>query len=140
MITKVSNGITVHVGRAWVALCLALAAHAVDEALTDFLSVYNPTARAVRERLPLLPLPVFSFRVLLAGLIVAVVILLSPSPFAFRRAKWITLLAAAVMPANGLLHISGSFYLGRLMPGVYTAPLLLAASIYLLWAVRAGKG
>jgi hypothetical protein len=39
---------------------------------------------------------------------------------------------AALMLGNGLLHILGSLYLKRLMPGVYSAPLLLAGSIYLL--------
>jgi hypothetical protein len=41
-------------------------------------------------------------------------------------------LFGAIMLGNGLLHIAGSFYLGRLMPGVYSAPLLLGASVYLL--------
>jgi hypothetical protein len=43
---------------------------------------------------------------------------------------------AVLMLLNGLGHIAGSFYLGRLAPGVYSAPLLLASSIYLLWSVR----
>jgi hypothetical protein len=30
-------------GIAWIALCLAFALHIIDEALTGFLSVYNPT-------------------------------------------------------------------------------------------------
>ena len=41
-----------------------------------------------------------------------------------------------LMLFNGLLHITGSIYLGRLMPGVYSAPLLLAGSIYLLASTR----
>jgi hypothetical protein len=35
------------------------------------------------------------------------------------------------MFGNGLLHIAGSFYLGRLMPGVYSSPILLLASAWL---------
>lgn len=50
-----------HWGWSWLALCAALAVHVADEALTDFLSVYNPIARAIRERVPFLPLPVFTF-------------------------------------------------------------------------------
>jgi hypothetical protein len=42
-------------GWAWIALCLALAFHVTDKALANFLSVYNPTVMAVRQRLPLLP-------------------------------------------------------------------------------------
>lgn len=37
-------------GTAWVALTLSLAVHVTDEALTDFLSIYNPTVQAIRSR------------------------------------------------------------------------------------------
>ena len=36
-------------GLAWPSLCLALAIHVVDEALTGFLSVYNPAVQSIRE-------------------------------------------------------------------------------------------
>lgn len=62
-------------GWAWVALCLALAIHVIDEALTDFLSVYNPMIKALRQRWRFLPLPTFSFGVWLSGLILAVILL-----------------------------------------------------------------
>jgi len=131
--------VTNHRGLAWVTLCLALAVHVADEALTDFLSVYNPAVRALRQKLPFLPLPTFTFDVWLTGLILAVILLLFLSPYAFRRARWMTVLSypfGIIMLGNGLGHIIGSFYLGRLMPGVYSAPLLLASSIYLLWSIR----
>jgi hypothetical protein len=126
-------------GPAWVALCLALAAHVTDEALTDFLSVYNPAVEPIRQRLPFLPLPTFTFGVWLTGLILAILLLLTLSPFAFRKAKWMVAVAygfGALMIANGLGHIAGSIYMGRLMPGVYSSPLLLICSIYLLKRVR----
>src|SRR5256885_3873849 len=56
-------------GVAWLALCGGLAIHVADEALTDFLSVYNPAVRAIRARFPFLPLPTFTFPVWLGGLI-----------------------------------------------------------------------
>ncbi|MFY9609220.1 MAG: HXXEE domain-containing protein [Blastocatellia bacterium] len=126
-------------GWAWVALCIALALHAIDEATTDFLSVYNPAARAIRDRFPFLAIPIFSFRVWLTGLIVAVGLLLVVSPFAFRGSRWMRFASypfATLMLVNGLGHVAGSLYLQRLMPGVYSAPLLLAASIYLLVTTR----
>jgi len=122
-------------GWAWVALSLSLALHVTDEALNDFLSVYNPTVQAIRRRFPFLLLPTFTFRVWLTGLIMAVVLLLALSPFAFREARWMVTLAyvyGIIMIGNGLQHIVGSIYLRRLMPGVYSAPLLLISSIYLL--------
>lgn len=131
-----------NVGWAWIILCLALALHVIDEALTDFLSVYNPTVLAIRQRLPLLPLPTFSFRAWLSGLVAAIVLLVALSVFAFRAAKPMTVLAyvfGIFMLANGLLHIASSIYMGRLMPGVYSSPLLVVCSIYLLQSVRQRK-
>jgi hypothetical protein len=130
-----------HRGWAWVSLCLALAVHVFDEAMTDFLSVYNPAVQAIRQRFPLFPMPIFTYEVWLTGLIAAIAILLLLAPFAFRQRGWIRLLSypfAVLMLLNGLGHITGSFYLGRLAPGVYSSPLLLAGSIYLLWSVRRG--
>jgi hypothetical protein len=128
---------------AWVAMAVALALHVIDEAATDFLSVYNPAVQTIRSRLPFLPLPTFTFGVWLAGLILAVLLLLALSPIAFRGKRWLlwaSLPLAVIMFGNGLLHIAGSFYLGRLMPGVYSAPLLLvvAARLFLfaLWQLR----
>jgi hypothetical protein len=125
-------------GLAWVLLCLALAAHVADEALTDFLSVYNPAARSIREEF-YLPLPVFTFEVWIVGLTATVLALLSLSVFAFRGAKWMraaSYVFAVLMLANGSLHITASVYLNRRMPGVYSSPLLLAASINLIVVVR----
>jgi hypothetical protein len=122
-------------GFAWVALSLALAVHVIDEALTDFLSIYNPAALAIRRPFPLLPLPVFTFRVWLSSLAAGVVGLLLLSALAFRGARWIITWArlfAVLMLANALLHLGISLYLGKPIPGVYSSPLLLAASVYLL--------
>jgi hypothetical protein len=38
-------------GIAWVLLCLTLALHVTDEALTGFLNIYNPTVLALRAKL-----------------------------------------------------------------------------------------
>jgi len=125
-------------GSAWLALCAAFGIHVVDEALTDFLSVYNPMVRAVRARFPFLPLPTFTFRVWLTGLVLAVVALASLTPFAFRGAAWMRPVAYAfglIMAGNGLLHLVGSAYTRKAMPGTYSAPLILAAAIYLLASV-----
>jgi Protein of unknown function with HXXEE motif len=125
-------------GVAWLALCVALAIHVTDEALTDFLSVYNPAVRAIRTRFPFFPLPIFTFRVWLTGLVLAVLVLASLTPLAFRGVAWMRPLAYAfgiVMAGNGLLHLAGSAYMRRAMPGVYSAPIILAAGIYLLAAV-----
>ncbi|MBZ5538668.1 MAG: hypothetical protein LAO31_22195 [Acidobacteriia bacterium] len=126
-------------GLAWLILSLAVGVHVTDEALTNFLSVYNPAVLAIRHRLPFLPLPTFTFKSWLVGLIAAVLLLFALSPFAFRGARWVSLLAYALsilMLGNGLGHISGSIYMGRLMPGVYSSPFLLCAALYLFLSTR----
>ena len=120
---------------AWISLCGALAVHVADEALTDFLALYNPTVLAIRERYPFLPLTTFTFEGWLALLIFAIVALTAVSFFVWKG-RWamrpISYAFAGFMLLNGLLHIAGSFYMGTFMPGVYSSPLLLAASIFLI--------
>jgi hypothetical protein len=129
-------------GRAWVAMAAVIALHVTDEAATGFLSVYNPAVRAIRARLPYLPLPTFTFGVWLAGLAAGVALLLLLTPAAFHGSRWnvrVALPLSALMFANGLGHVGGSIYLGRLAPGVISAPLLLVASVWLFreaWRLR----
>jgi hypothetical protein len=128
-------------------LCAALAVHVVDEALTNFLGVYNPAVLRLRETYPLLGrypwlLPTFTFEVWLSLLIFAVVALAGASFFVWKG-RWamrpISYVFAGVILANGLLHIAVSVYMGKLISGVYTSPLLLAASLALIVATRAHK-
>ena len=130
-------------GLAWLALAVALALHVLDEALTGFLSVYNPTVLAMKRKLSWFPMPVFTFVLWLAGLILGVGVMLALTPGAFSNAPWIRPLAyflAVVMILNGLAHIAGTIFgrtvssvrFRRPMPGFYSSPLLLWASIYLL--------
>jgi hypothetical protein len=134
-------------GIAWVLLCLALAMHVADEALTGFLAVYNPTVLALRSNLGYWPMPTFEFRGWLTGLITAVLVLLALSPFVFHGSRWIRpffYFFAVMMIANGLGHTAGTIFgrtvnsvqFPRPMPGFYSSPLLLAASVYGLIQLR----
>jgi len=128
---------------AWVALCLALAIHVADEALTDFLSFYNPAVRSIRDRVPWLPLPTFTFEEWLGGLIIALIVLSSLTVLVLRGARGMKSLSYAfglLMLANGLLHIAGSLQTGHLLPGTYSAPLLLIASMFLIVTVHRQPG
>lgn len=116
----------------------ALALHVTDEALNDFLSVYNPTVRALRAQAPWFPLPVFEFRVWLFGLIAAVLALFALSPLLYRGSRTLRAGAhffAVLMTLNALGHLVGSLVVGRPLPGVYSSPVLLLAAFVLLWAL-----
>jgi len=129
-----------HFGAAWVTFALALALHVTDEATHDFLTTYNQNARAIRARLPLLPIPTFTFKSWLTLLILGILLLLCLSPLAYRGVSWLRIaarpLAIVVGILNATLHISSSIYYQRWMPGVYSSPFLLAAAIFLLWSSR----
>ncbi|HSA93344.1 MAG TPA: hypothetical protein VLE48_10065 [Terriglobales bacterium] len=102
----------------------------------------------MRERYEWFPMPVFEFNEWLTGLVIGVMVLFALSPFAFRGARWLRPLAyffAILMLVNGTGHIVGTI-LGhtlpairfpRPMPGFYSSPLLLVASVYLL--IQLGK-
>src|SRR5215469_2529399 len=137
-------------GLGWFLLCLALAAHVTDEALTGFLNVYNPTVLAMRARYSWFPMPVFRFREWLTGLICLVIVLLLLTPFAMRGSRWMRPIAyflAVIMILNGLGHTLGTVFgrtvstvhFARPMPGFWSSPLLLAASGYLLWQLGQRK-
>jgi hypothetical protein len=121
---------------AWAALCVAFALHVLDEAAHDFLSWYNPNVLAIRERVPWLPLPVFTFPVWIAGLALAVVVLAALTPLVRRGRPWIVPLAYAygvVHVANALSHVAVSIFGAWLAPGVLSSPLLLAGGLWLLY-------
>jgi hypothetical protein len=147
-VSRVSSNLSSQAGVAWLAFCAALALHVTDEALTGFLSVYNPTILAFRPRGWWFP-PTFEFRAWLTGLVFGVAILFILTPFFFRGARWVRpigyFLAVMVGVLNALGHITGtilghtapSVSFPRPMPGFYSSPFLLAASVYLLMRLAA---
>ncbi len=138
---------SVSFGLGWLALCGALILHVIDEAMTGFLSVYNPTVLALGRQYAWFPMPTFRFEEWLTGLIIVNVVLLALSPFAFRGARPLrpcAYLFAFLMIVNGIGHTLGtifgqtvsSVHFDRPMPGFYSSPVLLAASIFLLLQLR----
>lgn len=121
---------------AWFSFAVGLAAHVADEALHDFLSVYNPSVLAIRTRLPFLPLPTFTFREWISGLTAGILILLLLTLVARKGTRWIRFVAVVlgllVGIANGMGHVATSIYARRLMPGVISAPLIIVLGAWLI--------
>ena len=139
----VGDDSTFRFGIAWIALVLAVALHVLDEALTGFLGVYNPTVVEMRRRIRWLPMPTFKYSVWLVGLIVGLSVALMLSPLAFhfpREFRPFAIGGAVLMVLNGIGHllgtIAGHTFNGirfpRPMPGTYSSPTMIAAAIYLL--------
>ncbi len=125
-------------GAAWLAAVIALALHVADEASHDFLAWYNPRALSIRRALHGFPFPpTFTFVPWLLGLIAGVLALAALTPLAYAGRTWVRPLAyavAAIHLGNGLLHIGGSVLARRALPGVWSAPALLAAGGWLAYA------
>jgi hypothetical protein len=122
---------------AWLTLVVILALHVTDEALTDFLSVYNPIVLQLRAAWSWFPMPTFTFGSWLGGLIVLVIVLALLTP-AIRTGGWLvaggSVVFGVLMFMNGVGHLAGSAYFRRWLPGATTAPLLLAGGTWLLHA------
>jgi hypothetical protein len=146
------NGDYRSLGIAWVLMWAALALHVIDEALTGFLFVYNPTVVALRAQFGYWPMPTFAFRDWLTGLVCGIGLLAACTPFAFRNARWIRPLFYFVAIVAGVLNALGhivatiagrtvsTVVFQRPAPGFYSAPFLLAAAIYALVQLRRTAG
>jgi hypothetical protein len=125
-------------GYAWLAFAGAVAVHVTDEATHNFLSVYNPLVRAIRARVPLLPLPTFTFEVWITGLTAGILLLLLLSPLAFQNKRPMRLVALPLAIIVGLFnaagHVGYSLYMHYWAPGVYSSPLLVMAGVWLIVA------
>jgi protein-S-isoprenylcysteine O-methyltransferase Ste14 len=124
--------------RAWLYLCVHLAAHAAEEAIGGFLEVWNPFLASVGARTGL-PVPQFTFDGWLTALVVGIVALTAMTPLVARGVRGFRVASyvfAGVMIANGVNHLASPVYLGRFLPGQFTSPLLIIASTWLILAAR----
>ena len=126
----------------WLVFCAAIALHVIDEALTGFLAVYNPTVMVLRGRWVWFPMPVFRFETWLSGLVAGVLLLLLLTPLATRAPRWFRIPArvlSVLMMLNACGHILFTV-LGRTVaevtfrrpaPGFWSSLLLLPVSVWL---------
>lgn len=137
-------------GLAWLLLCLGFGLHTWDEAAHNFLTYYNATVLALYGHFSWFPRMDMEFRNWLARLIIANLVLLALTPLAFRNARWlrpVAYLFAVVFFLNGMWHILATI-VGHTVPsvqfhgpapGVFSAPVLLLFSSYLLWSLRRSR-
>lgn len=128
---------------AWLLLMAAVSVHVYDEARNGFLAIYNPTVSRLRDRFPMLPLPVFSYRRWKMQLIASIAVATLLTPLSVHLPAFFRPLAAFVaiaMILNGLSHIVGTIRghtyrdieIPRPMPGTYSSPPMIVAAISVL--------
>jgi len=118
---------------AWLLLVSAVGLHVFDEAMTDFLPTYNQLVLDFRNKLGFFPAPTFSFGVWLSGLVTAVILGYCITIFVARGGKIIRIITTVLgilMAVNALGHFFGSIYSGKVFPGTWSSPFLLAAALF----------
>ena len=137
-------------GLAWLLLCLSFAANILDNVLNDFLGYYNATVLALYGHFSWFPRIDLSFREWLLGVILADAVLLlltllayrnSPllRPTAYTFSTFILLNGLGVILASLLGQTVPSVHFTGSAPGFYSSPLLVAASVHLLWRLRSSR-
>ena len=127
---------------AWLVMVTSVGIHVTDEALTDFLSFYNPLVRALRARLGFFPMPTFTFPIWITGLTLAVLIGFALTRVVAHGGRTIRIVCgilSVLMIGNACGHMLGSVYAGRILPGFWSSPLLFTTSIWMMTRVVRGK-
>jgi hypothetical protein len=147
MMAKKRNWQPATLGLPWLILCLSFTVNIFDDSLHDFLGSYNPTVLTLYGHFSWFPRIDLTRGEWLATVLGADAVLLLMTPWAFRKASFMrpvaygfatfmflkglgTLLASAVGQTVPSVHFTGG------APGVYTSPLLVVASSYLVFCLR----
>ena len=134
-------------GLAWIFECAALAIHAADAAVHDFIGYYNSTVLTLYGHFSYFPRMDLQSKWWMLFPFVVVVLLLALTPYAYRntgamRRLGLILSLAGLLASVGqiALTIRGgsvpSVTFDGVSPGFYSSPLLFATSLYLFWTLR----
>lgn len=123
---------------AWLAVCAALALHLADEVFNGSLGLYADFARVVGWVWPSIDMPPFQRDVWLINLAGTILVLFALTWLVRRRSGVMvtaSYLLAAFATANGVLHLLAAAALKSTIPGLWSAPLMVAAGLFLFLAI-----
>lgn len=128
---------------AWLAACVALAVHLADEVFYGSLGLYADFARVLGWIWPSLSMPPFHREVWLLNLTGAILVLFALT-WLVRQRRGVMVIAsyllAAFATANGVLHLLAAAALKSVIPGLWSAPLMIAAGLFLFLAIPHKRG
>jgi hypothetical protein len=137
--TNFSKIIHDRLSTSWLFLVSCLLLHVIDEAVNNFLDLYNPIVLKIKASIPFLPLPTFTFKIWIVGLSFLIIILFFLTTLVYNRNKLIISLIkifSILMIFNGLGHIFGSIYYSKIIAGMVSSPFLIIASICVIYFSR----
>jgi hypothetical protein len=120
---------------AWLILVSMIGVHVFEEAMTGFLPFFNQVITDLREPFGFFPAPTFSFGPWLSGLIIGIIILFGLTPLVARGGRGIRVIMVVLgvlMVGNGLLHLIGSVFFGKVLSGMWSSPFLILAAGYVI--------
>jgi len=123
---------------AWLAASLAVAVHIVDEVAHGAYGLYVDVAWLLRLVAPVVEMPPFREEVWLINLAGSVIVLLALTWLVWMRRGPMVVASyvfAAFLTANAVFHLFAAAMLKSIPPGTWTAPLLLAAGLFLFVSV-----
>jgi hypothetical protein len=125
---------------AWLLACLVFALHIVDEGVHGTFGFYSDLERLVNLLLPSLNFTPFNFDVWLVNMSGTLIVLFLMTILVERAIPVMlpaSYLFAAFLSGNAALHLLMTIGRGEPVTGAFTAPLMLAAGLFLFLA--AGK-
>lgn len=128
---------------AWLVLSLAFALHVADEVLNGTFAFYRDLADFMADYLPMLKFPAFRPEVWLINLSGAALALIALTWLVYKRQgpmRFASYAFAIFATANAMLHIMVSLAVAHTMPGSLTAPLMLAAALFLFASIPEESG
>lgn len=127
---------------AWLLACIVFAIHIFDEAMNGTFGFYSDLERLVTELLPSLNIVPFNFEVWLVNIAGTLAILFLLTPLVRAQNPLMipaSFLFAAFLSGNSALHLLMAMSRGSLVTGSVTAPLMLAAGLFLFLATASGS-
>lgn len=123
---------------AWLVLSLAFALHVADEVLNGTSAFYSNLADFMTNYLPAVRFPAFRPEIWLINLSGAALALIALTWLVYKRRgpmRFASYVFAIFATANAMLHIMVSLAVSQAMPGSLTAPLMLAAALFLFASI-----
>lgn len=125
----------------WLLSCLAFAIHIVDESMRGSFGFYSDMENMITNVMPSMHMAPFNFEVWLINMTGTLVVLFLLTPLVHARNALMipaSFIFAAFLTGNAVMHLVMAVAQQRIVTGSETAPLMLAAGLFLFLSTARG--